>query len=383
MHVDAAVIGGGPVGAAAALELEAAGLSVLLIEARDALTPARDTRPLALSHGSRLILERRGVWDLLGSATPVTRVHISQRARFGRTVFTAHDARLPALGYVVDYSMLGAALDSAVAAAQARGALRTLRGTRVTSIAHDSAVAHIQFDTPASAEDCFASVVVVADGNAEAAGVDVRVVEYGQTAVSARVETPLHHDHTAYERFTPDGPLALLPYGSGYALVWVTAPPFAEQLCSATADEFAEALRECFGDRLGGFTRVTSRAAHRLVLRIAEHPTAGRAALVGNSAQALHPVAGQGLNLGLRDAWELATEIRKRGAGDAALLRAYAARRRIDRFGGIGFTHGLVKMFSNDWPPLAIARGIGLTLLDNFPPAKDFVVRRMIFGARG
>lgn len=382
MHVDAAVIGGGPVGAAAALELQAAGLSVVLVEARDALTPARDTRPLALSYGSRLILERLGVWKAVESATPITRIHISQRARFGRAVFTADDAALPALGYVVDYSTLGAALDAAVAAAETHGSLRTVRGTRVASIAHDTTTAHVEFDTSA-VQDCIASVVVVADGNAEVAGVDVRVVDYDQSAVSAHVQPQLPHAETAYERFTPDGPLALLPCGDGYAVVWVTRPQRAEELCSATAGEFANALQNCFGDRLGRFSRVTARAVHRVALRIARYPTAGRAALVGNSAQALHPVAGQGLNLGLRDAWELATEIRKRGVADPALLQAYAARRRIDRLGGIGFTHGLVKIFSNDWPPLAFARGIGLTLLDNFPPAKDFVARRMIFGARG
>jgi 2-octaprenyl-6-methoxyphenol hydroxylase len=187
----------------------------------------------------------------------------------------------------------------------------------------------------------------------------------------------------AYERFTPHGPLALLPFGEGYAVVWVTTPACAAELCSATPEGFLAALQDCFGERAGRFRRVDTRAAHPLALRIAEHPIAGRAALIGNSAQALHPVAGQGLNLGLRDAWELATEIRKRGPEDAALLQRYASRRRIDRFGGIGFTHSLVKIFSNGWMPLRIARGIGLALLDNVPPVKDFVIRRMVFGARG
>ena len=383
MQFDAAVIGGGPVGAAVALEVQAAGLSVLLLEARETRELPGDERPIALSYGSRLVLERLGVWDRLQDATQIARIHVSQRGRFGRAVLSADEARLPALGYVVNYGTLASVLDSALAEAEARGGLQVRRGARVVSMAHDRASAHILFESRSGPDECYASVVAVADGNAEAAGVEVRVVQYDQTALSGRVDTDLPHANTAYERFTPDGPLALLPCGSGYAVVWVNSPAVAEDLCEAAPTVFLAALQAAFGDRAGRFTRVTARASHRVALRVAAHPTAGRAALIGNSAQALHPVAGQGLNLGLRDAWEFASEIRKRGPTAPALLEAYEARRRIDRFGAIGFTHGVVKIFSNDWSPVGFARGVGLTLLDNFPPAKDFVIRRMIFGARG
>jgi len=383
MHVDVAVVGGGPVGAAAALELASAGRDVLLIESREAGTAVGDSRPLALSNGSRLILERLGVWKTLRDVTRIDRIHISQRGGFGRSVFTAAEAQLPALGYVLDYPRLAAALAAAISRAEGCGKLRVLRGARVSSIAHEPRSAHLEFETPTGFEDCTASVVAVADGSAEAAGVSVRVVDYGQTALTARVEMDIEQTGTAYERFTHQGPLALLPFGSGYALVWVMAPERADELCSAAAGMFLAALQECFGERAGRFVRVHGRTAHPLLLRVAEHATTGRAALIGNSAQALHPVAGQGLNLGLRDAWELATEIRNRGAGDAALLQAYRARRRVDRFGSIAFTHSLVKIFSNSSSPLGLARGVGLTLLDNLPFAKRFFVRRMIFGARG
>jgi len=377
---DCVVIGGGPVGAAAALELDAAGLRVLLIESRETAAPiAGDTRPLALSYGSRLILERLGVWDALAAATPIERIHISHRGRFGRAVLTAAEAELPALGYVLDYGTLTTALDDAIAS---RG-LRTLRGARVTSIAHDRTSARIEFATAQGPGACFASVVAVADGTADTAGVEVRVVDYGQSAVSARVETDRGHSRTAYERFTSEGPLALLPHGGGYAVVWTTPAEHAQRMCDATPAAFLAELQERFGERAGRFTAVSARAAHRVALRVAERTTSGRAALIGNSAQALHPVAGQGFNLGLRDAWELAGEIRKRGPGDEALLLAYGARRRIDRTGAVAFTHALVKVFSNDWLPLGLARGAGLTLLDSLPPAKNFVVRRMIFGSRG
>lgn len=377
--LDCVVIGGGPVGAAAALELARADLRVMLIEAGTGVPAAAETRPLALSYGSRLILERLAVWKALEAATPIERIHISHRGKFGRTVLTAAEAELPALGYVLDYGTLVSALDDAIAGS----AVRVLRGTQVTSVAHDATSARVELDTAEGPDECFASVVAVADGTAETAGIEARVVDYGQSAVSARVETDPGHAHTAYERFTPEGPLALLPRGDGYAVVWTTTPEHAQRLCDATPAEFLAELQECFGERAGRFTAVSARAAHRVALRIAERTVSGRAALIGNSAQALHPVAGQGFNLGLRDAWELAAEIRRRGPRDEALLRAYGARRRVDRTGAVAFTHALVKVFSNDSLPLGIARGAGLTLLDCFAPAKDFVVRRMVFGSRG
>jgi 2-octaprenyl-6-methoxyphenol hydroxylase len=376
---DAVVIGGGPVGAAAALELHAAGFDILLVESRAAGTTSDDLRPLALSDGSRLILDRLGVWEALAPATAIERIHISHRGRFGRAVFTAAEARLPALGYVVDYRGLVRALEHAVAAA----GVPVLRGANVTSIAHDATSARLELDSASGPGECFASLVVVADGNAASTGVEVHVTDYGQSVVTARIAADRPHAHTAYERFTKDGPLALLPYESGYALVWTVEQRDAQALCDAAPAHFLAQLQECFGERAGRFTTVSSRAVHRISLRVAERTTAGRAVLIGNAAQALHPVAGQGFNLGLRDAWELASVARDHGVRSGALLERYRARRRIDRTGGIAFTHALVKLFSNDWLPLAAARGVGLTLLDSLPPAKDFVVRRMVYGARG
>lgn len=378
-RVDVAVIGGGPVGAAAALALQAAGLNLLLIEARPAATPATDLRPLALSYGSRLILERLKVWDALEPATPIERIHVSQRGGFGRAMLSAAEARVPALGYVVDYAGLVGTLESTIA----RSGLRVARGAQVRSIAHGPESARIEFESATGTCECFASVVAVADGAALAGAVEVRSVDYTQSAVTARVETDTAHGHTAFERFTSDGPIALLPYDRSYALVWTVAAHQAEALSSAEPGDFLARLQAAFGERVGRFAAVHARAPHRVALRMAKDITAGRAVLIGNAAQTLHPVAGQGFNLGLRDAWELATEIRRRGPRDEGLAAAYRARRRVDRTGGIGFTHTLVKLFSNDWLALELARGAGLTLLDCLPPAKDFVMRRMIFGARG
>lgn len=376
---EVAVVGGGPVGAALALALAAAGIDTVVLEAREASAPVATLRPLALSHGSRLILERLGVWDALAGATPIRRIHISQRGRFGRTVLDADEASLPALGYVTDYAGVVAAFDAAVA----RAGIEVIRGARVASIAHDPHSAHVVYDGADGSADCIASLVAVADGSATAADVEVRTTDYGQAAVTAVVTIDGPHRNIAYERFTPEGPLALLPSGDAYAVVWTVAHATAADLVSASETEFVARLQERFGERVGRFLSASARAAQHLTLRVAERVACGRAVLIGNAAQALHPVAGQGFNLGLRDAWELAIETSRRGASSAELPQAYAARRRIDRTGGISFTDALVRIFSNDFALLAHARGAGLALLDNVPPLKDFVARRMIFGSRG
>jgi 2-octaprenyl-6-methoxyphenol hydroxylase len=380
---DVAIAGGGPVGAALALALHAAGVDVVLLEARDGAPGSAPAalRPLALSHGSRLVFERMDVWDALtppGRVTPIERIHISQRGRFGRAVLSASAAALPALGYVTDYASLVAVLDAAVR----DSGVKVVRGARVTTIAHDEISARVEFATAEGVGDCIASLVAIADGSAAAADVEVRTTDYGQSAITAIVETDAPHRNTAYERFTPEGPLALLPFGNAYALVWTVQSDIAADLASVEPQAFITRLQARFGERVR-FTAVHSRAAQHLSLRVAERVDWGRAVLIGNAAQALHPVAGQGFNLGLRDAWELAVEIKRRGAADPRLPHAYAARRRIDRRGGITFTDALIRIFSNDFGPLAIARGAGLALLDVLPPAKDFVVRRMIFGSRG
>jgi 2-octaprenyl-6-methoxyphenol hydroxylase len=178
----------------------------------------------------------------------------------------------------------------------------------------------------------------------------------------------------------------LLPSGDRLALVWSTTLEHAQQLCASSESAFLAALQQTFGGRLGRFVAAERRGMFPLVLRIARQTTTARVVRIGNAAQTLHPVAGQGLNLGLRDAWELATELRRaprEDIGAPEFLARYAARRRVDRAGGIWFTHNLVRIFSNDLAPLRFARGLGLTALAALPPARDLLVRRMTFGARG
>ena len=198
----------------------------------------------------------------------------------------------------------------------------------------------------------------------------------------ANVLTSRAKGNTVYERFTPEGPLALLPREDGYALVWTVAPERAQQLCALPANAFLTGLQEAFGNRVGRFTGVAGRAAFSLALRVARAPSVGRVILLGNAAQALHPVAGQGLNLGLRDAWELAECIASHPGdpGRKEVLAAFAVRRRGDRAAGILLTDALVRVFSNDHFPLRWLRGCGLTFLDSLPPVKRALMQQMMFG---
>lgn len=376
------IVGGGPVAAALALALRGSGLAVGLLEAQPPDAVRTDPRPIALSHGSRLILERLGVWDELGAVTPIARIHVSQRAGFGRVELDAEEARLPALGYVLDYATLAGTLAGKLGA----GTCDYLTGAAVTAVEGRPEAARVHFDNGGGVRRYSARLVVIAGGEAMTAITGARIWDYRQAAVTARVWGRVPHRNVAYERFTPAGPLALLPLGQALALIWTTSPGHAQELCALSEVAFLRQLQHAFGQRLGAFTGASVRAWFPLALKVADPVAAPRIFAVGNAAQTLHPVAGQGLNLGLRDAWELAGVIRDSDPGqigEAAMSNAYAARRRLDRGGGVWFTDTLVRLFSNDIAPLRLARGLALVLLGAAPPLKEFVVRRMTFGARG
>jgi len=377
---DVLVVGGGPVGAALTLALRGTGLAVGLLEAR-APQAAADPRPIALSHGSRLILERLGVWERLAPATPILRIHVSQCGGFGRAELDAREARLPALGYVLDYGRLAVAFARAL---EAEGGSQPIRAT-ASAFEAGSAAAVVRFSVGGDTGHASTRLLAVADGGALPV-TPVRTREYGQAAVTARVTCGAPHQNVAYERFTPEGPLAILPDGDALALVWTTTPEHAQELCALTETGFLAQLQRSFGSRLGIFKSAGGRAWYPLVLKVAAHIAEPRMVVLGNAAQTLHPVAGQGLNLGLRDAWELAAMLRdydRAEIGGPRQILAYAARRRLDRGGGILFTDTLVRLFSNEFASLRLARGLGLAVLGVVPPARDFVVRRMTFGTRG
>jgi 2-octaprenyl-6-methoxyphenol hydroxylase len=290
--LDVLVRGAGPVGCVAALALHVSGKSVKLFSEK---APAAPFRPIVLSYASRLILERLDLWHGL-APTAIETIHVSQAGGFGRTVFDARDTGVPALGYVLEYSALLQRLQTAA---------REL----------------------ATMEETPARCVVHAGG----AAADVEEKRYSQDALVASVRFAGAANSTAFERFTGEGPLALLPLAGGYAVVWSLRPERAKKLLSASEKEFLAALAGAAGTRPGRPTAVHTRSVQPLVLRVRKTSVAEKAVYIGNAAQTLHPVAGQGLNLGLRDAWDLAQIMREaQDPGDAALLRRFAARRRLD-----------------------------------------------------
>lgn len=387
---DVLIVGGGPVGATLALSL-AQGmqggekLSVTVLEAQSDFSTPRDARTLALSHGSRLILERIGIWQALSDPTPITRIHISQRGAFGRAMLNAEEAGMPALGYVLNYADLTRALHEALSQAP----VNYLTGALVESMRPDANAAAVTFAQNGESHELHGSLLALADGGRSLSNLpDVKREsrDYGQCAVVCQVKTELPHDNLAYERFTAQGPAALLPYQDRYALVWTGSPQQAEEILGWDEATFLSRLHQHFGDRQGRFTWAGSRTSFPLSLKTSKPVTLPRTALIGNAAQTLHPVAGQGFNIGLRDAWELAQQVLRvprEQIGSPAMLGEYAKGRRLDTGGGIFFTDLLVRGFSNDLPLLREARAAALSALDLLPPVKNFVVRRMIFGARG
>jgi 2-octaprenyl-6-methoxyphenol hydroxylase len=372
------VIGAGPVGATFALLAKRAGLDVSLLEARAGVS--REMRTLALSHGSREILDIAGAWkdDLL--ATPIHAIHTSQKGGFGRTLITREDGGVPALGYVLTYADIQTALDDAMQAA----GIVTQRGAVVSAINQLSNGAEITYEQDGVIQHEHADVVVMADGGANLSKVPALTVsekDYGQAALLGRITTDKAHEHRAYERFTPEGPAALLPKGDAhsYSLVWVSNPVRIEELKSLDDAAFCAAFQEHFGFRAGKFLSVTDRRSYPLRLRTVDMPVAGSVVVIGNAAQALHPVAGQGFNLGLRDAHELAGTLAHGDDAKQALVR-YSSARGSDVSRSVGFTDFLVSAFSNDHALTRVPRGLGLAAVDLLPGARRALAQRMLFG---
>jgi len=382
---DLVVVGAGPVGATLALALRDSDLDIVVLDSRAAGTPFRNDRSLALSHGARLILERLDVWSRLSATrdalTPITSIDVSQAGGFGAALLEAADHDLPALGYVVPYRVLQIAFDAALGdagiAVRFDATVQRVGGTP----------AYAAVDWQGAGADCItARLAAVADGSGtRVEGIQRDRSDYGCLAVTAKVGSERSHNGQAFERFTPEGPMALLPEGDGYGVVWTMTPANAERVLALSDDAFLDALAARFGSRVDRFVRVSARRAFPLSLEIARPTIGTRVVVIGNAAQSLHPVAGQGFNLGMRDAFELAQAIldtpRDR-LGEARMLETYVKRRRADRISGIALTHGLVQLFGTDLPFVRWPRGLALTALDAVPAAKRAFARAMLFGVR-
>jgi 2-octaprenyl-6-methoxyphenol hydroxylase len=376
---DVAIAGGGMVGLSLAAALAELPLDVVVIEPvapESAEQPSFDSRTTALSSGSRRVLEGIGAWaSLAPRATSIRRIHVSERGIFGTATLDAGEQGLAALGYTIENRLLGQALRERVA-----GFPRIrLCPARVAALEPGADAVRLSTDTGETFE---ARLLVAADGAQSAVrsalGIGASVSEYGQHAVIAHVDTTRFHDNTAFERFTETGPLAVLPIVEGRsAIVWTLAPEAARRAMSLPDTEFLTELQQAFGFRLGRFARVGRRQAYPLALTQAERLTAPRAAVLGNAAQSLHPVAGQGFNLALRDVAMLAELVAEGGdPGATALLDRYAEWRAPDRESVVRFTDSLVRGFGLPLGPLRRARGHGLVLFDLMRPVKREFARR-------
>jgi 2-octaprenyl-6-methoxyphenol hydroxylase len=385
---DLVIVGAGPVGATLALALADSDLDVVTLDARPAGSIARSDRSLALSHGARLIFERLDVWSEVaatpGAVTPITAIDISQRGGFGRARLYARDHGVDALGYVVSYRALQHALDAALA----RAGISIEHGVGVTRVSALAASAKVVGERNGAAVEWSARLAAVADGGGDVVDyIARRRHDYRQVALVAKIWSSEPHGGLAFERFTDQGPMALLPEGDHYGLVWTTTPENASALVELSEQSFLEALARRFGPCAGPWTRVADRRTFPLTLEFATRVAAERTVLLGNAAQALHPVAGQGFNLGVRDAYELAQELLAISVitdrdhfGAPRFLARYSRRRAADRWTGIAFTHGLLGVFGTDLSLLRWPRGLALTLLDALPPVKRMFTRAMLYG---
>ena len=381
---DIAIIGGGPVGAALALALRGSKLNVCVLEARPENSARTDARALALSYGSRLLLARLDVWDALQDVSAIRTIHVSQKQSFGRTVLRAAEMKVPELGYVLPYP----ALQNALSHALQHSDVKSVYGASVTQLQGEADCATIEYQQNGAAHTVRARLAVVADGGKlllQQYPPEIR--DYGQSALITHLTCAARQAGTAFERFTPQGPMALLPFQDGYELVWTAPHQLAQEILTWDDAKFLRELHQHFGDRVGEFFTVGKRVCFALGLQRAPQQTPmPHTILIGNAAQTLHPVAGQGFNMGLRDAWELAQKILDTAPeklGTEGMLAAYRTHRRLDREGGTRFTDGLVRLFSNDLPVVSASRAAALTALDCLPFVKRFVAKRMMFGANG
>jgi 2-octaprenyl-6-methoxyphenol hydroxylase len=382
---DIVIAGGGMVGASLALALAALPLRTLVVEATppdDSAQPSYDDRATAISASSRRILEGIGCWtELAAAAAPIRAVHVSERGAFGVTRLRAAEHGLSSFGHVVENRALGRALWRRLNAeaclslrvpARVTGLAQDEQGVAVTIAAGDGSVVEVR-----------ARLLVAADGAGSPtralAGIEHETRDYQQAAVIANITPAEDHGGTAFERFTPSGPLAVLPLPRGRAtIVWTLPPERAAAVVALDDDAFLAALQQAFGYRLGVLRKAGRRSSYPLSLVQARAWHAGRVALAGNAAHGIHPVAGQGFNLGLRDAAALA-ELVARHPGDpgaAGVLEEYAEWREADRARTVRDTDSLVQVFTSELATLRAGRRLGLVGLDLLPPARAMVARR-------
>jgi len=384
---DVLIAGGGLIGASLAVALAPLALRIAVVEAQlaaSAAQPSYDDRSTAISEGSRRVLSAIGVWPRIGTAaTAIRSIHVSDRGRFGVTRLEAAEHGVTALGYVVENRVLGAALWQRLTASPS---IEVIAPGRVLDAELREEAASVSIESDGAQRTLATRLLVVADGAhsslRERLGVRAERREYGQVAIVVNVTPRRFHQHVAYERFTDSGPLAFLPTTNGRcAVVWTVWAEEADEILALDDAAFLARLQALFGHRLGTLLRAGRRSTWPLELVTAEQQTGERFVVLGNAAHALHPVGGQGFNLALRDVAVLAELIADAVAkgtdpGEGALLARYASWRHDDQARSVGFTDGVVRLFTNPFTPVKAARGAGLVALDLLPFAKEALARQ-------
>jgi 2-octaprenyl-6-methoxyphenol hydroxylase len=382
---DLLIIGGGLAGNCLALALKDSGLKIAIVEAHTRLqqqnSPAGD-RALALAAGTVIMLEALGIWQGISqTATAIKTIHISDQGHFGKTRLSAQNEKVPALGYVITARDIEGHVSDLVDEAK----IELISPARVVGLISGQEEVNVSLKLADDASAVSAKLLVGADGGMSSVRklleIGQTVSDYGQTALVTTVRSSLPNRNTAYERFTASGPLALLPVDSRHsAVVWTRTKEDAEALMAGGEIDFLNELQQCFGYKLGKLSLSAPRRAFPLSLIRAEQMVSGRAVIIGNAAHQLHPVAGQGFNLGLRDVVSLAERLIEqhrmgRDIGALDFLKTYAEARQKDHDQTILFTDRVVRIFSNEFWALTAARNAGLALLDHLPATKSLLAR--------
>ncbi|CAG7856482.1 2-octaprenyl-6-methoxyphenol hydroxylase [biofilm metagenome] len=384
-YFDIIIVGGGLAGNCLALSLIESGLKIAIIEANSReqlINSAMGDRALALAAGTVQTLDTLGIWQgIKAKATAITDIHVSDRGHFGKARLSAQSQNVEALGYV----LTARDIESHVAELVDNTAITQICPARLVGLMSDDNAVYASIKYQEDSINLSAHLLVGADGGNSSVrkllDIPQEITDYGQTALVTTVKTTYPNQHIAYERFTDAGPLALLPVGKHYfSVVWTRTTDDAEILMSSSEAGVEAALQDCFGYRLGKLCITTPIRAFPVSLIKADKMQSGRAVIIGNAVHQLHPVAGQGFNLGLRDVEQLSEMTLKQhnqgeDIGAATFLNDYVALREQDHRQTIGFTDTLVKVFSNNNSVLAAARNIGLTVLDHLPAAKTLLSR--------
>ena len=379
------IVGGGPVGSVLALLLAKKGVASTVLEARKQGAVDGESRALALSYGSRRILEKLDIWQQLSvRATPINTIHVSQKGSLGRSILNARDYNQESLGYVLSYGALSEALNVALSK---ESAVDFIFEANAQAIKADSNHASVTYIHQSQSYVLNSALIVLADGGRSLdalAGIVRDTKEYGHDALITKVRAELPHQNIAYERFTNNGPMALLPNGErDFSLVWTGKKALITPLLALNDADFLAQFHQQFGDRVGRFLSVEKRMTFPLKLSQLKSSDMQHLVVIGNAAQTMHPVAGQGFNVGLRDAENLAQAIVETpipNLGNSEMIATYYSSRKLDTKNGLLFTDFLVNIFSNDLFGLPGLRSTGLGLFDLLKPAKKHLVGKMSFG---